>query len=435
MSAAWRAAGGRSVGRPLVVFLVCFALFNSAMLLLQTYFSQQLVVHPTWRLLLEQVARERPSPCIVDPGVPDAGQRVVHDVCVGTDPTQTDVPAVMVGLPTGFHSEDALERRGSDGSYSVLVPPSADPSRHRIVYVDLSRFEADQNHSVLIAVACAAANVALAGFAVVWTARLLRRPVRRLALDMAALDPAQPQQRLGRDYAHSELRQIAAGVNGHLDRVARFVERERSLLDLASHEFRTPIAVIAGAMDVLEQQGLHPAGSRPAHRIRGALRQMTDTVTALLALSREPSPDEVAQATRVDLLLPGLVDDHGHLLRGRDARFVLGRVEPLTVAAPDVLVRILVGNLLRNAAEHTDSGTIEVTLSDARLSIADEGPGFDALALPALQDDTLVDTQSPLGGSGLGLLLVRRIGKRFGWHVGSERRDVRGTVVRIDFAP
>lgn len=85
-------------------------------------------------------------------------------------------------------------------------------------------------------------------------------------------------------FALAELHDIAALVNGHLERVERFIERERSLLDQASHEFRTPIAVIAGAVDVLKLYDLPPAAGAPLARIQSTTDNLTEIMAALLDL-------------------------------------------------------------------------------------------------------------------------------------------------------
>ncbi|WP_341533600.1 histidine kinase dimerization/phospho-acceptor domain-containing protein, partial [Pseudomonas viridiflava] len=94
-----------------------------------------------------------------------------------------------------------------------------------------------------------------------------RRPVQELAHRMKQLDPERPAQRLPVHYVQQELQEIASGINAHLERVEQFMARERSLLDQASHEFRTPIAVISGALDVLDRLTLPATATPPLQRV------------------------------------------------------------------------------------------------------------------------------------------------------------------------
>jgi len=270
--------------------------------------------------------------------------------------------------------------------------------------------------------------------AILWLYRSMRRPIRTLAQRMDALDPEQPSQRLPHDFALRELTDIALLVNRHLDRVERFIERERSLLDQASHEFRTPIAVIAGAVEVLKLHDLPPAAKRPLDRIESTTHNLSQIMAALLFLSREADTGAQGDITRVDLLTASLVDDHEHLLQGARAAFLVGQLQPLAVDCPEAIVRIVVGNLLRNAAENSQQGAIRVRLVDAMLRIQDSGEGFDTVAAARRYTQGLRDSVKQGGGQGLGLFLTRRICERFGWTLNIASSPGAGTVAELQFA-
>jgi hypothetical protein len=72
------------------------------------------------------------------------------------------------------------------------------------------------------------------------------------------------------------------------------------------------------------------------------------------------------ESTRVDLLLQELMQDHEHLLAFKPARFVLVECVSLSVDAPEAMVRIVIANLLRNAAENTQKGDVTVSLTRAQ---------------------------------------------------------------------
>ena len=249
---------------------------------------------------------------------------------------------------------------------------------------------------------------------------------------MEELDPEQPSQRLATDFALSELHDIAVIVNGHLERVERFIERERSLLDQASHEFRTPIAVIAGAVDVLRLHELPPAAGAPLARIESTVENLTEIMAALLFLSREDGKAPL-ETTRLDSLVMTLIDDHQHLLDGKNAHFVVDALEPLTVNSPEAIVRIVVGNLLRNAAENSYQGSIQVRLAGGRLSIQDSGEGFDTVAAARRYTQALRNSAKQGGGQGLGLFLTRRVCERFGWTLKVSSNPAHGTLAEMIF--
>jgi signal transduction histidine kinase len=252
---------------------------------------------------------------------------------------------------------------------------------------------------------------------------------------MRTLDPLQPQQRLPTTYRKSELNTIASEANAHLERVERAIERERRLLDQASHEFRTPLAVISGAADVLHKQVLPERAQRPLQRIDEAVATLTQIMEALLYLSREPTPAEGREVTLLHGLLPDLVRDHLYLLAAKPVQCVVETLEPLTLRAPESMVRIAVGNLLRNAAEHTHEGAISVSLAGGRLCIRDSGAGFDTIQAAQRYTESLQQPGTQGGGSGLGLFLTRRICERFGWRLQLESSLTDGTSAVIVFGP
>jgi signal transduction histidine kinase len=216
--------------------------------------------------------------------------------------------------------------------------------------------------------------------------------------------------------------------------VERFIERERSLLDQASHEFRTPIAVIAGAVDVLKQIPL-PESSKPAlGRIELAVEELSETMVALLYLAREANPEaEPADVTALHEFLPRLVQDHEHLVRQKSVRLRLGELQPTFIAAPEAMVRIAVSNLMRNAIENTEVGHIELALIGGVISVADSGSGFNPVEAARRYRDSLRQA-APVRGQGLGLFLIGRICDRFGWKLSIESAAAGGTRAELDVA-
>ncbi len=104
-------------------------------------------------------------------------------------------------------------------------------------------------------------------------ARLVR-PLSDLARNIGALRPERTGQRVVVDPRGSaELYVIADAVNDFLQRNQRFIERERAFVDSASHELRTPVAVIAGATELaMEKQDIdavRPQLARIHRTVRG----------------------------------------------------------------------------------------------------------------------------------------------------------------------
>jgi len=402
-------------------------------LTIQGNLAQQLIVHPIWRELLKSgtdryLATQGPA------GTQLPSQGLVRGWHLRGAALPRDMPSYFAQLAPGFHDEQQMDAYDNDISYAVLVTPVGAGADRIVMAVDITELEDYQNRSALVSVLIAIVSGVMILGSILWLYRSMQRPIQTLAQRMDALDPEQPSQRLSPDFALRELADIALIVNRHLERVERFIERERSLLDQASHEFRTPIAVIAGAVDVLKLHDLPPAARRPLDRIEATTHNLTEIMAALLFLSREADAGMSGESTRIDLLAATLVADHEHLLQCACAAFLVEELQPLSVACPEAIVRIVVGNLLRNAAENSHQGAIRVSLADATLRIQDSGEGFDTVAAARRYTQGLRDSAKQGGGQGLGLFLTRRICERFGWTLRISSSPGAGTVAELRFS-
>src|SRR5690606_21578323 len=139
--------------------------------------------------------------------------------------------------------------------------------------------------------------------------------------------------------------------DGYLERHDRFVARERAFIDSASHELRTPVAVIAGATELALA---HPGVPAPVRgqlaRIRKTAADVEQLVSLLLVLAKDPAR-LAASSDRIQLdqLLPEVVDDHRRLADGKDLDIAMGPMAPCDIVAPMPIVQAAIGNLLRNA--------------------------------------------------------------------------------------
>ena len=423
-----------SLERKIGMIFILFGLLLIAGLSIQGSMSQQLIVHPLWQDLL-QSSTERylkdsgPAPRAAPPST---GR--IRGWLLGADgaalPAQ--MPAYFATLPPGYYNEEDLDPYDAERSYSVLVTPVG--AQRIVMAVDITDLEDYQNRASLLSVLIALLSGLMILGSLLWLYRGMRRPIQALAQRMDELDPERPSQRIATHFELSELHDIAVVVNRHLERVESFIERERSLLDQASHEFRTPIAVIAGAIDVIRLYDLPPAANAPLERIQSATDSLTEVMAALLYLSREPDGKALRETTQFDHLVTTLVEDHEYLLEGKQARFVIEELQPQWVACPEAIARIVVGNLLRNAAENSYQGAITVRLADRCLSIQDSGGGFDAVAAARRYTQALRDTRRHGGGQGLGLFLTRRVCERFGWTLKIASSPEQGTLVELHFA-
>ena len=415
------------------VALMAFGVLTAIALTLQEYRSQELVEHRIWRQILESAALTYVEQRAVDPNAPLPRVGILRSWLVHEREPTPGMPAFLAPLAPGYYSSEGGTSMEDTGySFHALVTPFG--SARLVTFLDIDEFETQQNHDSMWTALGSMMFVAFIAVMIGWLHNNLVRPVRDLANRMQAIDPAIKGQRLPTGYAPAEIQIIARASNAHLERVERFIERERSLLDQASHEFRTPLSVIAGAVDVLRKQEL-PASSQPAlERIRSTVDSFSDIIVALLYLARETSStDGPQEITALHTLLPKLIADHEHLLAGKPVRFDMKQLAPTIVEASEAMVRIAVSNLIRNAVENTTAGRIEVSLLDGVVGITDSGSGFDPVEVARRYRESL-RAAAPIRGQGLGLFLISRICDRFGWQFSIENLPLSGTVARLDLS-
>src|SRR5882672_2588762 len=285
------------------------------------------------------------------------------------------------------------------------------------------------NHWVVAS--CGALILLIVALCSVWLARSLLSPIDELAGRLEQISPEDRSVRLGEAFRGSELAPIAHSVDQFLERLDGFVQREQSFTEAASHELRSPLAVLQGATEILAEQAREqPTLARTVERIRRATRDMAEFTHTLLLLAREPkSITNPAEQCDVTEIATRVIDEQRSLPSAKPVTIRCECFSPLPVAAPASLVKIVLSNLLRNALSATESGSISCRAVGRTLEIHDSGGGIPRAAI-----DKVFERNFSLrpGGHGLGLHLTKRICDHFGWTIALESTTT-GTVARVTF--
>ena len=104
----------------------------------------------------------------------------------------------------------------------------------------------------------------------------------------------------------------------------------------------------------------------------------------------------------------------------------------LQINAPSQAVSIVLCNLLRNACNYTEKGTVVVTIRASSVSISDSGEGIAKEEIERIQQP-FERSSDQQGGYGLGLDIVRRLCQRFDWRLGIYSEVNKGTTVTVTF--
>ena len=263
-------------------------------------------------------------------------------------------------------------------------------------------------------------------------------PVISLARSVRELDPKFPDptvfgpERLPRG-ADDEIRELSAALARFAQRLNEFIDRERHFTRDASHELRSPLTVIQMASDLLLQgTNLGEPERRAVARIRRSARDMEELTAAFLLLARESETGLPMETVRINDLVAAELERARPLANGRPVELQLDARCCLSLEAPEKVLSILIGNLLRNAVAYTDSGRVRVEIGTGAIVIEDTGVG--------LSEERVRDIGRPFvrgsterPGHGVGLTIVRRLSDRFGWPIEFSSQPGVGTRVCVAF--
>ena len=322
-----------------------------------------------------------------------------------------------------------MHRVRSDGRLLDVLVRDSDFGRLYITY-DVTTYATQDAIALLVLAIGVIAIVIVAALAAAAISARLVEPVTALAERLTQIDPGERHVRIGAQFAGNELEPIARSVDMFMERLDGFVEREQSFTATASHELRTPLAVMRGAVELLETSAAdRPGAGKAIARIQRAVREMTEFTDALLALSREQQASAAGDTTcDVNAVLARVVEDQRSVSPGKRIVLEIESGASLRVAAPESMVAMTIGNLVRNAVQHGTGGEVLCRSHGRELVVTNAGtlPTEDLSAAPRRF------TTHP-GGHGMGLYLVRRICERYGWNISLENGPA-GVSARVGFA-
>ncbi|TGN64725.1 HAMP domain-containing protein [Nocardioides eburneiflavus] len=251
------------------------------------------------------------------------------------------------------------------------------------------------------------------------------RPMERMRARAATISARSAGERLPVPAADDELRRLALTLNAMLERLDDGLQRERTFVAEASHDLRTPLALMLTEVELaLAQQRTPEELTRALHSIHDEVRRLIALAEELLDRASAEDGRLPIQAGPVDLvaLATRVANRFQAAAGGRGIHVTAPR--PVQIQGDVTRLDRALSNLIDNALRH-GSGDIAIeiraTRGGAELTVTDQGAGFAA-------HDT-----SPADGDGLGLTIVREIVRAHGGTV-DVRRAEEGTRVRVALA-
>lgn len=302
------------------------------------------------------------------------------------------------------------------------------------IVANFLRGEREEIESGVRVAGAVAVGILIAATAVAWVvAGRLLRPVRQLTEAAESISDTDLSQRIPVE-GDDEIARLARKFNEMLDRLAAAFALQRTFVDDAGHELRTPITIVRGHLELMGDDA--EDRRETVALVTDELDGMARIVDDLLLLAKAEQPDfvqpgtvEIADLT-VDLL------GKARALGERDWRLDTCAAGELRADRQRVTQAML--NLARNAVEHTTEGS-EVGVGSAwsaegaRFWVRDNGPGVD----PAERDGIFERfargrcSRPRSDGAGLGLAIVRSVAEAHGGRVELDSRPGAGATFTI----
>jgi heavy metal sensor kinase len=278
-----------------------------------------------------------------------------------------------------------------------------------------------------------------------WIARRSLAPLSRLAIRSRRITAEQLYERLPVEGVSLELDQLAAAFNVTFARLEESFERLKRFTADVSHELRTPLTALRAVGEVALRGNHDAAGYR---EVIGSMLEEVDRLTRLadelLTLARADAGEAKLHREPLDLgRLAREVAAHVSVLAEEKEQALEVEAAPIVADADRTVLRQALVNLVVNAVKYAPPRTRIRIVAGRRgdaafLEVSDEGPGIAPEHCERLFERFYRVDKSrsrELGGTGLGLALVKWSAEAHGGRVELDSDVGRGSTFRIVLPP
>jgi signal transduction histidine kinase len=277
------------------------------------------------------------------------------------------------------------------------------------------------------------------GVAAWWLLRSALRPVAQMTEQAGAWSEQDLDRRFGLGEPHDELTQLAATLDGLLDRLAASLRHERRFSAEMSHELRTPLAKLMAEAELALRRERSESDDRESLQAVLANAQQIERIveTLVSAAQHDAQPQGVANAADV---AEAVVAAHGHDAQSRGVDLELLEIpERVRVGVDQELAERILHPVVENALRY-GRGKVQVRVtrngSSVLFAVDDDGPGVlpdehESIFEPAVRGSAGHSSNS---GAGLGLALSRRLARAVSGDVEARPGSSGHFVVRLPAA-
>ncbi len=230
-----------------------------------------------------------------------------------------------------------------------------------------------------------------------------------------------------------------------LEEANRMEQFRREFVENVSHEIKTPLAGVVGAVEMLVNGPIDESERRTllaiAQRESGRIESLVGDILCLAELEHTAASGLANDLPPCDIgLVVNATVDRYQQKADREGVLIRRAIqEGLIVHADREKIDAAVGNLISNALKYGDGGDIEITVraveGHVEIAVRDKGPGIPAEHLPRLFERFYrIDKarSRALGGTGLGLAIVKHIAILHGGKARCESTLGRGSTFTLE---
>jgi heavy metal sensor kinase len=264
-------------------------------------------------------------------------------------------------------------------------------------------------------------------------------PVDRLTRAAERIGRGNLSERVEERRSQDEIGRLAATFNRMISRLEQAFERERRFTADASHELKTPLAVLRGDIEVaLRRERAPEEYQRVLKSSLEEIARLTTLTDDLLTLARLDAGESVLaiEPVRLDQLAAEACAYIGPLANSAGVSLHFDTPQaPIEIEGDQKRLTQLLVNLLDNAIKYTHAGgTVRLALSVinsfALIEVSDTGRGIPASALPHIFERFYRQTDprdSRVSGFGLGLAISKWIVDAHGGSIQVESEEGQGS--------
>ena len=285
--------------------------------------------------------------------------------------------------------------------------------------VSLAPYDQTRRLALIASLALGGLLLLVVAIAARWLLAASLRPVVRMTRQAAAWSDRDLDRRFALGEPHDELSELAATLDGLLDRIAASFRREQRFSAELSHELRTPLARVMAECELALRREREPSEYRGAlELISRNAAQLTRTMDALMAAARHEAgfergtADAYALAAEAASACADLASQRGIVLD------LSAPQAPIRVAVESELGERILQPVIDNACRYGSSAVnVSVEGGDGvvRYTIDDDGTGVAAEERELIFEPGIRGIQGARddagAGLGLGLALARRLAR------------------------